>query len=486
MRKYIKAVFNLTELAAQAMAAKDLLPTFSKEVHLELNAIKAPAACQPGLKDMRNKLWFSIDNDDSLDLDQLSYVEKAGHVLKAFVAIADVETLVKRNSPIDLHAQHNTTSVYTPTVIFPMLPEKLSNNFTSLNEGQDRKAIVVEMEIKDNGEIGHSSIYQACVHNHAKLTYNAIGAWIETKANPPEALAKNEELQEQILLHHTIAQKMSDYRVQKGMLSLETVEAKAIIKDHIVVDIVEVRKNPARLIIENFMIGANACVTKFLRDHDAPSFQRVVRTPEKWDRIVALATERSFKLPSEPDSKALEKFLIEQQKKDPERFPDLSLAVIKLLGRGEYVVHAPNQESIGHFGLALRNYSHSTAPNRRYPDLITQRLLKAVLNKQPLPYKLAALQDLAAHCSEKEADADRVARQMQKSAAAFLLEKEIGKTYEGFVTGANAKGTWVRIFHPPTEGKIVKGYQNLDVGDRVQVKLVDVDIPNGHIDFAVI
>ncbi len=484
MTRYIKPAFNLTELAKQAMLSKGLLPTFSEDVHQELRDIQEPAVCLPQLRDMRDKLWFSIDNDDSLDLDQLSYVEQTGKVFKAFVAIADVEELVPRQTLIDDHAQHNTTSVYTPTVIFSMLPEKLSTNLTSLNEGKDRRAIVVEMEIKDDGEIGHYNVYQACVHNHAKLTYNGVGNWIETKTNPPEAVAKNEKLQEQILIHHKLAQRMQECRVKKGMLSLETIEAKAIIKDHMVVDIIEVRKNPARSIIENFMIGANSCVTRFLHAHDAPSFQRVVRTPEKWDRIVALAAEHSFKLPSEPDAKMLEWFLIEEKQKDPERFPDLSLAVIKLLGRGEYVVNTPKEPSLGHFGLALKNYSHSTAPNRRYPDLITQRLIKAVLNKQPLPYKLTTLQELAAHCSAREADAEKVSRQMQKSAAAFLLAKDIGKIFNGFITGAGSKGTWVRISHPPTEGKIVKGDQNLEVGVRVKVKLIDVDIPNGHIDFA--
>lgn len=480
---------DLVESAKEAMLMRDFLIEFSKGVQDELSLINEKSILEETgeILDMRDKLWFSIDNDDSRDLDQITYVEKVDQGnFRAFVAIADVSLTVKKGSMINVHAEHNTTSVYTPAVIFPMLPEKLSTNLTSLNEHEDRLAFVTELTIDDKGIVQEYKIYKAFVHNHAKLAYNSTGYWLEKNENPPIAIMNNQKLEEQLRFHDEIAQKMKAYRQSLGSLSLETVEAKAIIKNRIVIDIVEEKKNRAKEIIENFMIAANTAVTKFLHAHDFPAFKRVVRVPKRWDKIVEIARNLGENLPLDPDSKALEEFLIKQKKKDPVRFPDLSLSVIKLLGRGEYVVEYPGDEILGHFGLAIKNYSHSTAPNRRYPDLITQRLLRAIIEGQENPYTRKEIEKLAEYCSLKEADADRVARQTQKTAAAVLLCRKIDQEFEGLITGAKSDGTWVRLFAPPVEGKVVKGFEQVDVGDRVKVKLISVDVKKGYIDFELV
>jgi exoribonuclease-2 len=480
---------DLVELAKAAMIARGFLTDFSSEVERELKQIgdSIPLQSENDIKDMRDKLWFSIDNDDSRDLDQITYVERLedGKV-KAFVAIADVSSTVKKGSAINARAEHNTTSVYTPTVIFPMLPEKLSTNLTSLNENEDRSAFVTEMDIDAQGVMQDYKIYRATVRNHAQLAYNAVGYWIEQNENPPQLIKENEELEYQVKTHDYIAQKMKGYRQSKGSLSLETLEPHAIIKNRIIIDIVEEKKNRAKEIIENFMVSANQAATKFLHAHDFPAFKRVVRVPKRWDKIVELAGKLGKSLPLEPDSKALEDFLVNQKNVDPVKFPDLSLAVVKLLGRGEYIVEYPGDENLGHFGLAIRNYSHSTAPNRRFPDVITQRMIREVLEGGKCPYTKTDLNKLAEHCTLKEGDADKVTRQTQKSAAAILLSSKIGQSFEGIVTGVSKDGTFVRVFTPPVEGKLVKGFEKVDVGDRVKVKLIAVDIKKGFIDFSIV
>jgi len=486
--KMDKSEIDLEALAKEAMELRDFLVDFSDDVEVELKSINEGTIYDNDeqVKDMRDKLFFSIDNDDSKDLDQLSYAEQTtAQMVKIYVAIADVNSTVKKGSAINEHAEHNTTSVYTPTIIFPMLPEKLSTNLTSLNENEDRNAYVAEMDIDDQGIMQAFKIYKALVRNHAKLAYNGVGAWLEGGVAPSKVEA-NIQLQDQLKLHDTIAQKMKARRQAVGSLSLETVEPHAIIKNRMIVDIVEERKNRAKEIIENFMISANTAATKFLHEANFPAFKRIVRVPKRWDKIVEIAFKLGSNLPTEPDSKALENFLIKQKAKDPVRFPDLSLSVVKLLGRGEYVVEYPGEDLLGHFGLALRNYSHSTAPNRRYPDLITQRMIRAVLEVKDCPYKKNELERLAEQCSRKEADADKVTRQTQKSAAAILLSDKINQTFEGLITGSKVDGTFVRIFQPPVEGKVVKGGNKVDVGDRVKVKLLNVNVEKGFIDFMLV
>ena len=422
---------------------------------------------------------MSIDNEDSLDLDQLTYVEEG----KISVAIADVDGMVKIGSQIDKRAAHNTTSVYTPTKVFPMLPPKLSNDLTSLNANEDRCAIVVEMEVKEDGNFELKELFYALVKNWAKLNYTCVGAWVEHTVCK-SAMPAIKGLKEQLILQEKMAQKIEHYRRTQGALEFGVIQLQAVIVQGVPVSIEERQVNRAHKIIENFMIAANVAVMRFLKKQKLPTIRRVVKTPKRWDRIVFLAKELGEKLPSNPDPKALRQFLVQRQKEEPLQFPDLSLAIIKLLGRGEYVLGLPGKKSPGHFDLAEREYCHATAPNRRFPDLIMQRLIKSALLGKEIPYSHKELQELAEHCTQKEDDADKVERRLIKCAAAVVLQKEIGKTFDAMVTGASKKGTWVRLMTPPIEGKLVKGFEKMDVGDFLKVKLIKVDVYNGHIDFA--
>ena len=436
------------------------------------------------VRDLRDLLWASIDNDDSLDLDQLTVAEAMpGDKVKILVAVADVDSLVKNGSAIDEHARHNTTSVYTAARIFPMLPEKLSTDLTSLNFNEDRLSIVVEMVIGADGSLQDSDIYRARVRNHAKLAYNSVAAWLEGNGTVPEAIAAANGLDENLRMQDRTAQSMKNFRHVHGALSLETIEAKPIFDGDEIRDLEVEKKNRAKDIIEDFMIAANGVTARYLSSKKFPSIRRVVRTPKRWERIVEIAQEHGFKLPDNPDSKALEEFLIKEKAADPLRFPDLSLAVIKLLGAGEYVAELPGDTAPGHFGLAVRDYTHSTAPNRRYTDLITQRLLKAAIADGSSPYSDDELDVLAKHCTEEEDAAKKVERQVGKSAAALLLESRIGEQFDAIVTGASSKGTWVRLLNMPVEGRLVHGFEGIDVGDRIRVQLISVDVERGYIDF---
>ncbi len=481
----------LKEIAHRAMLERGFLPDFSVEALAELETLKAAqlktseAAKVPvEIRDMRDLLWSSIDNDDSLDLDQLTVAEAThSNKVKVFVAIADVAYAVKDGSAIDQHARNNTTSVYTAAEIFPMLPEVVSTGITSLNYNQDRLSIVVEMLINADGELEESNVYPAWVHNHAKLAYNSVAAWLEKNGDIPVAITAVQGLAENLKLQDKAAQSLKNLRHVHGALVLDTVEAKPVFDgDQIqALDIDE--KNRAKEIIEDFMIATNGVTARFLSSRNFPSIRRVVRTPKRWERIVAIAADLDYKLPQLPDSKALEEFLVKQKAADPLRFPDLSLAVVKLLGAGEYVAELPVGNAPGHFGLAVKDYGHSTAPNRRYPDLLTQRLLKAALEGKPVPYGKEELDALAAHCTKAEDAANKVERQVEKSAAALLLETRIGEKFDSIVTGASEKGTWVRLLSVPVEGKVVQGFEGLDVGDRVRVQLSSVDVEKGFIDF---
>jgi VacB/RNase II family 3'-5' exoribonuclease len=475
----------LQKIAHRAMLQRGLLPDFSAEALVELGRIQAPAAINgEQVHDLRSLLWASIDNDDSRDLDQLTVTEAMpGGKVKILVAVADVDALVNKGSAIDEHARHNTTSVYTAGRIFPMLPEKLSTDLTSLNFNEDRLAIVVEIVIGADGSLMDSDIYRASVRNHAKLAYNSVAAWLEGNGIVPEAVAAVNGLEENLRLQDKAAQGMKNLRHVHGALNLETIEARPVFDADEIRDLEVERKNRAKDIIEDFMIAANGVTARYLSSRKFSSIRRVVRTPKRWERIVELADEHGSKLPNAPDSKALEEFLTKEKAADPVGFPDLSLTVIKLMGAGEYVAELPGDTAPGHFGLAVRDYTHSTAPNRRYTDLITQRLLKAAIGESSLPYSNDELEALAKHCTEEEDAANKVERQVGKSAAAMLLEHRIGEQFDAIVTGAAPKGTWVRLLHPPVEGKLVHGFQGMDVGRRIRVQLIHTDVEQGFIDF---
>lgn len=487
MQKIETFKVDLVQIARQAMFAKGLSPDIRPETTAQLDTMKAPASCQEDgdLEDMTKKLWFSIDNDDSRDLDQLTYAERLNdQLVRVFVAIADVDVMVKKHTPLDRHAFSNTTSVYTPAIIFPMLPEKLSTNFTSLNPDQMRISMIVQMDVNEAGEVTHYHIFRGCVFNYAKLAYNGVGAWLEQGMSPPEPIQRIKELDLQIRLQDEVAQRLKKFRRKIGALTFETYDPQPVIKDGKIVDLQDVKINRARELIENLMIAANTSISLFLEKNNHPTIHRVVKIPKNWDRIVQVAAEYNFKLPSQPDAKALQAFLLKMRSESPQTFPDLSLIIIKLLGRGEYVVELPHEEPIGHFALALTSYTHATAPNRRYPDLVVQRLLKATLAREPSPYSLHALQDMMRECTEKETSADKVKRRVMKSVIAIYLKDSVGKTFDAIVTGAAEKGTWVRLVNTAIEGKLVKGFQNVNVGDKIHVKLISVSVENGFLDFA--
>ena len=475
---------DLRDIARRAMRERGLLPDFSPEASKQAAAVVPPAAeASDGMRDQRDLRWASIDNDDSRDLDQLSVgVPLAGGATRIMVAIADVDATVKIGSPIDQHAQANTTSVYTAAEIFPMLPERLSTDLTSLAEGEDRMAVVVDMTIDAGGAITASGIYRALVRNHAKLAYNGVAAWLDGSP-PPAAIAADPGIAEQIRLQDRVAQTLRRVRRERGALELNTPEARAVYDDGVLVDLRPQEQNRAMQLIEDFMVAANGVSARFLADRSVASLRRVLRSPERWDRIVALAAQTGDALPAAPDGVALNRFLSRRRAADPARFPDLSLSVVKLLGRGEYMVELPEQRAAGHFGLAVSDYTHSTAPNRRFPDLITQRLLKAALAATAAPYTDQQLGELALHCTLQEDNATKVERQVAKSAAALLLSSRIDDAFDAIVTGASDKGTWARIESPAVEGRIVRGFEHLDVGDRVRVKLAGVDVRRGFIDF---
>ncbi len=468
------------------MLERGLEPDFPAAALAEARDLFVPtAASGADRRDLRSLPWCSIDNDDSRDLDQLSVGESLnGGGARIFIAVADVSASVVPGSALDRHAHNNTTSVYTPPRNFPMLPDRLSTDLTSLVQGEDRLAMVVEMELDPAGAMGAARVYRAVVRNQAKLAYPGVGAWLEGTAAMPAAVAPVPGLVDNLRLQDQVAQRLRARRQEAGALELETVEVRAQFDGDAVSGLVAERRNRARELIEEFMIAANGGIARFLEAHGFPVLRRVVRSPERWERIVEIAVSQGGRLPREPDARALNEFLLARRAADPLQFPDLSLSVIKLLGRGEYMASFPGQASTGHFGLAVSEYTHSTAPNRRYPDLVTQRLLQAALAAREVPYPRDALDALAVQCTLKEDGAQKVERLVRKAAAACLLSGRVGEEFDGIVTGASPKGTWVRIFEPPAEGRVVQGEAGLDVGDRVRVKLIHTDLERGFIDFA--
>ena len=474
----------LAAIAHQAMIERGLEPDFSLAAKQELAAIAEPAKATDNIRDQRDLLWASIDNDDSRDLDQLTVAGPLdGGQVRILVAVADVDGLVHKGSALDAHAAHNTTSVYTPAAIFPMLPEALSTNLTSLNEDQNRIAIVTDMVFKQDGTLASSELYLAQVRNRAKLAYNSVAAWLTGSGPAPQGITKIPGLDQNLRLQDQVTQSLKGLRHNQGALSLETLETQAVFADDALSSLEVDQTNRATQLIEEFMVAANAATAIYLAGKKFPSLRRVLRDPERWERIVELAGALKEILPARPDAVALEGFLTRRRTAAPEKFADLSLSVIKLIGRGEYALDLPGGEAPGHFALAVKDYTHTTAPNRRFPDLITQRLVKAALAGTPLPYTIAELTELARHCTDQEDAATKVERQVNKSAAALLLSGKIGQQFDGTVTGAADKGTWIRVFQPPIEGRLTLGFQGLKVGDRIRVRLLHTDVQRGFIDF---
>jgi exoribonuclease-2 len=486
--------FNLVAAAHAAMREHGFDPDFPHGTDAELTAILAhctlPSAApnfREEFRDLRALLWSSIDNDTSRDLDQIEWAERLpdGRI-RILVGIADVDCRVTTGTIIDSHARSQTTSVYTGVKVFPMLPPELSEGVTSLNENEERVAVVVEFCVDEGGLVSGGKACRALVRNRAQLAYNSVGAWLEGRGAAPSKVTINSELAAQLKLQDEAAQRLVGSRYQHGALDLETVETRPVMEGADVVNLARLEKNRATSLIEEFMVAANGVMARTFDDAKVASIRRIVRTPKRWDRIVELAEGLGHTLPAEPDSKALNDFLLAQKQKDPDHFPDLSLAVVKLMGPGEYVLVQPDQPDPGHFGLAVQDYTHSTAPNRRFPDMVAQRVLKALLDKKPQPYPEDDLNAIAQRCTLMEDAARKVEREMQKRIAAVVLHPRIGQVFRGIVTGVNQYGTFIRTLDPHVEGMLVSGGKGLDVGDRLQARLISTDPARGFIDFAAV
>ncbi len=475
----------LRRIARKVMLDRGLFPFFSEKSLYEIeNMVVPPFHFDGSIRDLRSLCWCSIDNPNSQDIDQLTYAERTDlDETKLFVAIADVDEMVKQHSELDKHAHHNTSSVYTVAEVFPMLPEKLSANLTSLNVDCDRKAIVVEMIINDDGSINRSDIYFAIVKNYAKLTYYSVSLFLEEKDLLPIDIEEIDKLETSLLLQDIIALKMNTIKHLNGALNLHIIKTNILFEEFAIKDFVIEPNTRAKEMISDFMICVNSIVSKFLVKNKYPSIRRVITEPKRWDRIIALASDWGTILPDAPNSKALDEFLLKVKSTDPDNFPEVSLSVIKLLGSGEYVVEQMGEEKIEHFGLAVHEYTHSTAPNRRYPDLITQRLLKKAIKGEPASYQFEDIKEIAIHCTKMENIVKKIERQVEKSASAMLIQSRIGESFNGVITGASEKGTWVRVFNPPIEGRLIFGYQKMDVGDKIHVELINVNVEQGFIDF---
>jgi len=484
---------DLRAIAHKAMLEAGFAPDLPPDVAAEVAALDAHpiAAAASQARDLRRLLWSSIDNADSRDLDQVEFVERlpSGEI-RVLVGIADVDAFVAAGSAIDRHAATNATSVYTGVVTFPMLPERLSTDLTSLHEGADRLAVVVEFVIGEpaagGGQAGQpraAEVYRALVHNHARLDYATVGPWLEGSAPAPPELAAVPGLETQLHLQDQATEWLRELRRRNGALDLDTIEASVVAADGVVVDLTVRHKNRARYLIESLMIAANSMMVGLLEQRGSPAIERVIRAPLRWPRIVELAATFGEALPAEPDSRTLADFMERRKQADPAHFPDLSLAVVKLLGAGEYTLVLPGLDDASHFGLAAQDYTHATAPNRRYADLVTQRLIKAALADAPIPYSNAELEAIAQRCNERDRAAKKVERRMRKTAAVALMAGRIGESFDAIVTGAAAKGTFVRLIAPPVEGRVVRGEQGLDVGDQTRVRLIATDYEKGYIDF---
>ena len=476
---------TLDAVARQALIDNHFRPELDAAAQREVDMLRAPAVPDE-VRDLRDLAWSSIDNTESRDLDQVELAESLpdGGV-RLRIGIADVDVFVAKGSALDAHAAANATSVYTGVAVYPMLPREISENRSSLLDGADRLVVVVELELSKEGAVRGRDVYRARVRNHAKLAYDAVGAWLEGRGPVPSVVAAMPGLEEQLWLQDRTASLLKSLRQQAGALEFDTVEASAVGQNGKVQSITVTRKTRARDVIEDFMIAANVAIARYLADRQRSAIRRVVRVPKRWDRIVAVAATFGTVLPATPDPSALAAFLGTRRAADPLRFPDLSLTIVKLLGPGEYVLDKPGPaDDEGHFGLAAHDYSHATAPNRRYADLVTQRLVKAAIAGAPAPYSDDELDAIARRCTERENAANRVERIARKAAAALLLEHRIGSVFDAIVTGVNRDGTYVRLLSPPAEGRVTKGEAGMDVGDRVRVKLTSTNAAKGFIDFS--
>ncbi|ROZ62930.1 RNB domain-containing ribonuclease [Ramlibacter sp. WS9] len=475
---------DLHQIALEAMRSRGLLPAFMPQALQEAEAARRTGPERRGdIRDLRRLTWFSIDNDDTRDLDQLSVAQALpGGAARLLVAVADVDCMVRPGGAVDEHAAANTTSVYTAAGVFPMLPEVLSTDLTSLHEGQERLAVVVDMHVEADGTVSSSELYRAVVLNQAKLTYDGVSAWLDGAGKLPQLRSVN-GLEEQLRLHDALAGRLREWRQSRGALNVKTTAARPVFENGQLVDLRPDEKNRAKDLIADLMIATNGAAARFLADQGFPSLRRLLEVPRRWDRIVALAADAGVQLPATADPVALDHFLQSRRRADPEGFADLSLKIVKMLGSGEYAAAPPGSRGLGHFGLAVIDYAHSTAPNRRFPDLVTQRLIKAALAGDAPPYSADALAEIAKHCTLQEDNASKVERTVLKAAGAWLMQDRIGETFDAIVTGAAPKGTFVRIGRPQLEGRVVRGFEGLDVGDNLRVRLVSVDAARSFIDF---
>ena len=477
---------DLQAIAKTVVQQHGFQPDFAPEVQQQLQQLRTnPPVIAAGatVRDLRNLLWSSIDNDTSRDLDQIEVAERLPNGdVKVLIGIADVDAFVAKHSAIDQHAAREATTVYTGIRNFPMLPEELSTGKTSLLEHQDCLSVVTEFVVAAGGHVTSSNVYRALVRNQAQLQYNSVGAWLEGTGAAPPKVAASADLQSQLRLQDEVAQKLRSRRYENGALDLRTDEVYHLVLNSQVVDVVNQQKNHATELIEDFMIAANGVVARLL--DKVSSLRRIVKQPERWDRIVQLAAGYGEKLPATADSKALNDFLVRRSTADPDHFADLSLSVIKLIGPGEYVLERPGDPEAGHFGLAVQDYTHSTAPNRRFADIVTQRIIKSVLASRPNPYSDDELSTIATNCTARGDAARKVEREMAKRMAAVAMQNRIGATFDAIVTGATPKGTFVRVAQPRVEGLLAQGQQGVDVGDRLRVKLIRTDVQHGFIDFA--
>ena len=482
----ITSHFDLQAAAKQIMEAHGFEPEFPPAVTEQLANLRKnapPVTVGPDVRDLRNLLWSSIDNDTSRDLDQIEVAERvANGDIKIMIGIADVDAFAAKQTPIDEHAARETTTVYAGVRNFPMLPEELSTGTTSLLENQDRLSVVIEFVVDSGGNLKRSDLYRAVVRNKAQLQYNSVGAWLEGTAAAPPKVAASGDLQQQLKLQDEVAQKLKQQRYEHGALNLQTDELHPLILNDQVIDVVRQQKNRATELIEDFMVAANGVVARGLEK--VSSLRRIVRTPQRWDRIVQLAATKGEKLPAQPDSKALNDLLLRRKAADPDHFADLSLTVIKLIGPGEYVVERAGEAAPGHFGLAVQDYTHSTAPNRRFADIVTQRIIKAMLAGRTNPYSDSELSAIASNCTLKEDAARKVEREMSKRLAAVAMQHRIGEVFDAIVTGVTDHGTFVRALQPHVEGLLIEPHRGVDVGDRLRAKLVRTDPSKGFIDFA--
>ncbi len=503
--------FDLARAALDEMHAASFKPEFGAGVAEQVTAIREALAAAPdaSLEDLRALDWSSIDNDTSRDLDQIEVAERSAAAeggIHLRVAIGDVAVSVAKGTPIDKHAMDQTQTIYTAVKNFPMLPFDLSTDLTSLNEDADRRAVMMSFTVAPNGLMSDEKVSLALVRNRAQLAYSRVGPWLENAAagatvgdafdlrsdSAREAQPQSESqrnaatswLADQLKLQDEAAQALHKARIENGALEFHRAEADPVVADGRVVDIHEATHNRAMDLIEDLMVAANGVMARALRKGGRSGLQRVVRIPVRWDRIVELAAGHHGDLPPVPDSVALNNFLEEQRRNDSIHYPDLAVAVIKLMGPGEYMLMRPDDDPTGHFGLAARDYTHSTAPNRRFPDLVTQRILHAMIANAPAPYSDAELMAIAQHCNDADKALRKIERDMQKRVAAVALAGRVGQSFAGVVTGASDKGVYVRTFSPPAEGRVMQGADGLDVGDKVTVKLIHTDPARAFIDFA--